>query len=364
MLIAVTLVHLSVRATTELINSGRIINSSSTSDGRQLTTPPIVEFSSLWAAPPVTTARPSIAITSNTLLANLNGKIAFSDGDLIRMVNADATGLLTFGNGLKPAWSADGTKLAFLSGSSFVTSHDVYVVNANGTGLLRIATNASGETAPTWSPDGEFVAYQGLDNAVYRADRAGTSVTKLFDNPDTLKGLRWSPTGQQFAIAKGGDIYVLSTNGSNQAKLTNHPSQSPDSNPRWSIDGQRVMFTRGLDAYVVGADGIGEARLLNFGYAKNATWSPDGQKVVFQLPASLGIMNVDGTLFSQILLNVAGPNISDPDWQPVPTGLPLPSPTPSPTVFTISGHIDPTANTSGTVLHLTGTRGGERGIDA
>ena len=361
-LIAVTLVHLGVRVTTAITKSIGIVNSSATSVSTRLVTQPLVGASSPAAASG-TSLRFSIAGASNGLTANLNGKIAFSASDLIRMINADGTGLVTVGNGLKPAWSADGTQLAFLSGSSFVTSHDVYVVNADGgTGLLKIGTNASGETAPTWSPAGDFVAYQGLDNAVYRADKAGTSVTKLFDNPDTLNGLRWSPTGQQFAIAKGGDIYVLSTDGSNQTKITSHPSQSSDSNPRWSPDGQKIIFTRGLDAHVVGADGTGESRLLNLVYAKNATWSPDGQKVAFQLPAALGIMNVDGTLFSEILLNVVAG--TDPDWQPVPTGLPLPSPSPSPTVFTISGHIDPTSNTSGTYLHLTGTRSGERGIDA
>jgi hypothetical protein len=165
---------------------------------------------------------------------------------------------------------------------------------------------------------------------------------------------------------KGGDIYVLSTDGSNEAKITTHQRSRQIRIPvgRLMVRGSCL---RAVSMRMLSVRTGPVKQTAKPGVRQNATWSPDGQKVVFQLPGSLGIMNVDGTLFSQMLLNVPGlgPSILDPDWQPVPTGLPrYHLPRASPTVFTISGHIDPTSNTSGTYLHLTGTRSGERGIDA
>ena len=57
----------------------------------------------------------------------------------------------------RPAWSPDGTKIAFASdrdGTFFI-----YVMNADGSNIERLSTGTAVEHDPTWSPDGRFIAF-------------------------------------------------------------------------------------------------------------------------------------------------------------------------------------------------------------
>ena len=72
-------------------------------------------------------------------------------------------------NGISPAWSPDGTRLAFVSfsdrnGASCPASNcspngELYVVNADGSGLRRLTTSRADDEHPTWSPDGTRIAF-------------------------------------------------------------------------------------------------------------------------------------------------------------------------------------------------------------
>jgi Tol biopolymer transport system component len=86
-------------------------------------------------------------------------KIAFYDNGAIYLVNPDGSGRKEkLAGGLSAltyhAWSPDGEKIAF------VKQKDLYVIEADGSGLKRL-TNTSGkeEALPTWSPDGKKIAF-------------------------------------------------------------------------------------------------------------------------------------------------------------------------------------------------------------
>jgi TolB protein len=68
-------------------------------------------------------------------------------------------------NNWSPAWSPDGTRLAFASNRS--GNIDVWVVNADGSGLMNLTNHRSADGAPTWSPDGTQIAFT--------SDRTGTN---------------------------------------------------------------------------------------------------------------------------------------------------------------------------------------------
>ncbi|HEU5216059.1 MAG TPA: hypothetical protein VFU30_11010 [Gaiellaceae bacterium] len=73
--------------------------------------------------------------------------------------NAHPLGL----RGGEPAWSPDGTQLAFAHARSGVSREtvDLYIANANGSGLRRLTHERTGWVShhPSWSPDGRSIVY-------------------------------------------------------------------------------------------------------------------------------------------------------------------------------------------------------------
>ena len=78
-------------------------------------------------------------------------------------MNTDGSGLTalthgsTFGD-ILPAWSPDGEKIAFVRIAP-IGNKDIYVVNADGTNVVRLTTAPSFEGTPAWSPDGRTIAF-------------------------------------------------------------------------------------------------------------------------------------------------------------------------------------------------------------
>ena len=85
-------------------------------------------------------------------------------------MNADGTSLVNVSNHSgsfdgRPAWSPDGSKLAFTSGRT--GNLEIYVMNANGSGQTQLTFDAELDSYPAWSPDGKFITF--------RSDRTATS---------------------------------------------------------------------------------------------------------------------------------------------------------------------------------------------
>ena len=68
-------------------------------------------------------------------------------------MNADGSNVVRLtnheGQDSAPAWSRDGTKIAFVSGRS--GSVDIWVMNADGTGLERLTDHPGADYFPSWS---------------------------------------------------------------------------------------------------------------------------------------------------------------------------------------------------------------------
>ena len=81
----------------------------------------------------------------------------------IYVMNMDGTGLLRLtnhpGRDTDPAWSPDGKRIAFASDRE--GSSDIYVMNADGSNLVR-RTQTGSSDAPAWSPDGSKIAFSSL----------------------------------------------------------------------------------------------------------------------------------------------------------------------------------------------------------
>src|SRR5712691_9235269 len=118
-----------------------------------------------------------------------------------------------------PAWSPDGSKIAFASGGH------ICMMNADGTGVTRLTSTLQHvDRAPTWSPDGAKIAFQGqffLSSFfdIYVMNAGGTGLTRLTFT--RFSGApAWSPDGRKIAFGSTGGIYVMNADGSGVIRLT------------------------------------------------------------------------------------------------------------------------------------------------
>lgn len=186
------------------------------------------------------------------------------------------------------------------------SSNGVHIINADGTGLVKLADAAS---APAWSPDGTRIAYQNTaDNEIYAVNIDGSGVTNLTQTGKLIRNWHpaWSPDGTKIAFMSNrtgtAEIYVMNADGTGQKQLTAHqdPQQVYDY-PSWSPQGQITFIIARLndrkvptmgDVYIINADGSGFRPL---GYsAGRIAWSPDGKLVAYS-SGGLRVMNADGS---------------------------------------------------------------------
>jgi TolB protein len=164
----------------------------------------------------------------------------------IFVVNADGTGLVRLTsnnvNDEGPAWSPDGTRIAFAS------DYQIFVMNAEGTGLKRLTHDNAFDIEPAWSPDGTKIAFstdrgRGKNSVIFSMNADGTGVTQLTKDPGYDIQPAWSPDGTKIAFASerkvGYGIYLMNPDGSEQTSIT-----GPDGylHPSWSPDGKMIAY--------------------------------------------------------------------------------------------------------------------------
>jgi TolB protein len=194
-----------------------------------------------------------------------------------------------------PAWSPDGSRIAYVSTRD--GNPEIYVMRADGTDPRRLTRDPAADIHPVWSPDGAAILWNSSRNS---ADPSSPDVFELFTmrpdgsdvRPRTHGGVAtyasWSPDGSRLLfrqmIGENSEIVVAAADGSGPSNLTRHPDF--DGWPSWSPDGRQIVFARerGEDAtiLVMNADGSGVHALVELsGRCTNPRWSPQGDLVVF-----------------------------------------------------------------------------------
>ena len=260
--------------------------------------------------------------------------ISEPDGNYdIYLVRSDGTGLkrLTAGPGNEEHayWSPDGTRIVY--GASERLSSGIWVMNADGSGKLRLGEGAS----PSWSPDGKQILSGGFgDISVMNADGSGRpSVVPLPFSPSFAT---WAANGKIVFVRgagerrDGGDLYAVNPDGSGPEQLTKGarmtwPSVSPDG----STIAAYAQDTDRLVALPYRGDGPAVTLLARAshhfpnGGMPLAHWAPDGMRLVLGSSnvgeaggAGLFLVNADGSGLTRI------PGVTQaigPDWRPSPT---------------------------------------------
>lgn len=102
--------------------------------------------------------------------------------------------------------------------------------------------------SPTWSPDGNKLAYVSFENKrsqIYLQDIYTTSRTRLTDFPGINGAPSFSPDGKKLAmvLSKDGnpEIYVMDLQTRNFTRITRN--RAIDTEPSWTPDGKSLIFT-------------------------------------------------------------------------------------------------------------------------
>jgi TolB protein len=163
------------------------------------------------------------------------------------------------------------------------------VADADGYAPLSIVSSSDPIMSPSWSPDGQKIAYVSFENgrsSIY-VQEVYTGVREKLTSFQGINGApAWSPDGTKLALtlSKDGnpDIYVMDLKTRKLNALTTH--WAIDTEPSWSPDGKVIVFTsdRGgsPQIYRVEASGGKAIRLTYEGkYNAKASYSPDGKQL-------------------------------------------------------------------------------------
>jgi Tol biopolymer transport system component len=161
-----------------------------------------------------------------------------------------------------PRYSPDGTKIAFVARvdepvagtSGFINNADIYVINTDGTGLKRLTSEQSEELSPTWSPNGQMIAFQSnrADYPSLYTMTAGGLDVRLLIGCGSLRCVdpAYSPDGSKiaFGIQQEGKIAVLDV-GSHFITSVGPSTDRTSRHPTWTKDGTQVLFgsNRGIE---------------------------------------------------------------------------------------------------------------------
>lgn len=239
-----------------------------------------------------------------------NGPLVFGIGATLVTANVDGSnrktvvGRMSNFSAYEPAWSADGTRIAFANKQA--GTGGIMIVNGDGTGLVRVTSDVN-DGEPTWSPDGTRLAFIHVSAGRRRLVTANLDGSDLRVVTPTLERSlddpEWSPDGSRLTFSDFADIYVVNVDGSNLRNLTSSPAEPARADhPSWSPDGTRIAYAYSNSIKTVAPDGTGATTLVpNLGEVWELSWSPDGQKLAISndargpLQEELFVVNADGS---------------------------------------------------------------------
>ena len=182
------------------------------------------------------------------------------------------------------AFSPDGRRVAF-SLSDAEGGSQLWVVNADGSGMRKLTDGYGINSSPTWSPSGDkiaFVSNRAGSPQLYSMPSAGGAATRLTFQGNYNQTPDWSPRGDLIAFTARDErnVFDLFTFGVADGKITRLTQDQGIYNmePSWAPNGRLIAFTSsragGSDLFVMNADGSNPHQLTHGEKIETPAWGP------------------------------------------------------------------------------------------
>lgn len=183
-----------------------------------------------------------------------------------------------------PSWSPNGMHIAFVSTSEDDAGSNIFVMQRDGTNLIRLTLAAAEYRKPRWSPDGSTIAFarDNTGEGLYVVEIDNNQTTRLVEG--LVLDFAWSPDGESIVfyqhLASSQEILMVDIETGSILQLTNN--QLRDFEPVWSPDGYHIAFSsereNGIQVYIMDIQTREVVRISDISESSSwGSWSPDGR---------------------------------------------------------------------------------------
>ena len=201
------------------------------------------------------------------------------------VVSVDGSVTTAVAGGVQPKWSPDRTRLAFVGGTYYDYTGDIFVVSLEDPTVVTNVTNSLGTNSrPAWSRDGKiaFASNRSGSTELYVVNADGTGLVRLTNGIGFTGPYAWSPDDNLIALllaqANGNDLFMMRADGSNLVPLTFGGGLGDSVS--WAPDGTRIVFDCAGEVCAINKDGTGLVQLPT-GAGTGGVLAPHGDRVAF-----------------------------------------------------------------------------------